>query len=104
MIEYDNTDVILDRIRAAIKKSLKEMGIVGVAEIKANCPLDSGKLRRSYTYKADDFSVTMGTTLEYAIHVEFKPTNRGGRPHFRRSIESKISEFKAILERNLGGI
>ena len=100
----DNTDQIINKIREAIKKSLKEMGIVGVAEVKANCPVDTGKLRGSYTYITDNFSVTIGTTLDYAIHLEFKPTNRGGRPHFRRSMESQIGEFKAILERKLGGV
>ncbi|MDU3337955.1 HK97 gp10 family phage protein [Paraclostridium bifermentans] len=100
----DNTDQIIDKIRAAVKKSLKEMGIVGVAEVKANCPVNKGKLRGSYTYIAENFSVEIGTKLDYAIYVEFKPSNRGGRPHFRRSMESQIGEFKAILERNLGGV
>lgn len=44
----DNTDQIINKIKEAIKKSLKEMGIVGVAEVKANCPVDTGKLRGSY--------------------------------------------------------
>lgn len=106
MIEVDNTDIIINKMREAIKKSMKEIGIVGVAEIKANCPVKSGKLRSSYIYEADDFSVTIGVSkkINYAIYVEFKPTNRGGRPHFRKPIESKKSEFQAILERNLGGV
>ncbi|GAA0714006.1 hypothetical protein GCM10008904_29000 [Paraclostridium ghonii] len=100
----DNTEQVINKIREAVKKSLKEIGIVGVAEVKANCPVDKGKLRGSYTYIAEDFSVEIGTKLDYAVYVEFKPANRGGRPHFRRSMESQMAEFKAILERNLGGV
>lgn len=100
----DNTDIIDSAIKQAVKEALREMGIKGVEEIKSNCPVKSGALRRSYKYKCNDFSVTVGTSLDYSIYVEFKPTNKGGRPHFRRSLESLESEFINILKRKLGGI
>ena len=100
----DNTNIIDDLIKQAVKSALKEMGIKGVAEVKSNSPVDTGKLRRSYKYVCDDFSVTIGTDIDYSIYVEFKPSNRGGRPHFRRSLESLESEFTNILKRKLGGI
>lgn len=105
MINFnDNTDIIDRKIKQAVKSALKEIGIKGVAEIKSNCPVDTGTLRRSYTYKCNDFEVTIGTTIDYSIFVEFKPSNRGGRPHFRRSLESLEQEFINILKRELGAI
>lgn len=105
MIRFeDNTNVVDELIKQAIKEALKEMGIKGVAEVKSNCPVDTGALRRSYKYICDGFTVTIGTSIDYSIYVEFKPSNRGGRPHFRRSLESLESEFTNILRRKLGGI
>ena len=105
MINFDdNTDIRDRKIKQAVKSALKEIGIKGVAEIKSNCPVDTGTLRRSYTYKCNDFEVTIGTTIDYSIYVEFKPSNRGGRPHFRRSLESLEQEFINILKRELGAI
>lgn len=103
-ITEDNTDAILDKIDSAIQKTLKEIGVKGVARVKANAPVDTGKLRSSYTYELDDFSVTIGTNLDYSVYVEFKPSNRGGRPHFRNTLESEKTNFMNILKKNLGGI
>ncbi|MDB8791951.1 HK97 gp10 family phage protein [Romboutsia sp. 1001216sp1] len=100
----DNTNEIIDKIKQATKNACNEIGVVGTAEVKANTPVDTGKLRRSYTYNAEDTKVEIGTALDYAKHVEFKPTNAGGRPHFRTSIESQTGEFINIIETHLGGI
>lgn len=100
----DNTDAIIDIINAKVKEALQEMGIKAVAEVKANTPVDTGTLRRSYTYQCEDFSVIVGTNIDYSIYVEFKPSNKGGRPHFRNSLESLQGEFTNILNRKLGEI
>ncbi|WP_434794685.1 hypothetical protein TPDSL_17990 [Terrisporobacter petrolearius] len=100
----DNTDTIIELINSKVKEALGEMGIKAVAEVKANAPVDNGILRRSYTYVTEDFSVIIGTDIDYSIHVEFKPSNKGGRPHFRNSLESLQSEFQNILNRKLGEI
>lgn len=100
----DNTDEIIEKLEQAVRDACNEIGIVGTEQVKLNCPVDTGKLRRSYEYESEDTSVTIGTSLDYAEHVEFKPTNQGGRPHFRISIESSIDDFKNILEKHLGGI
>lgn len=100
----DNTDEILNKLENAVRNALNEIGIVGTAEVKSNAPVDTGKLKRSYTYKTDDNKVEIGTALDYAEYVEFKPSNKGGRPHFRSSLESQKNEFQKILEQNLGGI
>lgn len=105
MIRFeDNTNAIDELIKQAIKEALKEMGIKGVAEVKANSPVLTGDLRRSYKYICNGFTVTIGTSIDYSIYVEFKPSNKGGRPHFRRSLESLESEFTNILKSKLGGI
>lgn len=100
----DNTDAIIDMINAKVKEALQEMGIKAVSEIKANAPVDTGTLRRSYTYITEDFSVIIGTDIDYSIYVEFKPSNKGGRPHFRNSLEALQGEFQNILSRKLGEV
>lgn len=100
----DNTDVINQKIKDAVAKAVNEIGIVGTANIKANTPVDTGKLRSSYTYKADKNTVAIGSDLEYAPHVEFKPINRGGRPHFKLGLTMSQVEFQSILKKHLGGI
>lgn len=104
MITEDNTDAIIEKLKKAVEEALKEIGITGVAAIQSNAPVDTGKLRKSYTYETTNFTVTIGTNLDYSIYVEYKPTNRGGRPHFRKTIESEKANFMAILNKKLGGI
>lgn len=100
----DNTDIIIASIKRAVKEALKEMGIVSVAEIKSNAPVDTGNLRRSYEFVCEDFSVIIGTNVDYSVYVEFKASNQGGRPHFRNSLGSLKSQFESILQNKLGGI
>lgn len=100
----DNTNAIIDLINSKVKDALQEMGIKAVAEVTLNAPVDTGTLRRSYTYQCEDFSVIIGTDIDYSVYVEFRPSNQGGRPHFRNSLESLQGEFQNILNRKLGEI
>ena len=100
----DKTDIFLEKFHRAIKEALREIGITGVAEVQSNCPVDTGALKRSYTFESNDFKVIIGTNVDYSIFVEFKPTNKGGRPHFRSSLERLENEFVKALTKKLGEI
>lgn len=100
----DKTEELLSKLKIAIKESLREIGITGVAEVQSNTPVDTGTLRRSYTFECEEFKVIIGTMVDYSIFVEFKPTSKGGRPHFRSSLERKESSFMKILAQKLGEI
>lgn len=105
MIRFiDNTDKFLRNYNVILKDALREIGIIGVAEVQSNCPVDTGTLKRSYTYENKDFNIEIGTTVDYSVFVEFKPKNQGGRPHLRSSLERKESDFLKILKRKLGEI
>ena len=97
----DNTNLVMEQLKNAVRNALKEIGIVSVAEIQSNTPVDTGILRRSYTFVTKDFECIVGTDIDYSIYVELKPINRGGRPHFRKSLESLVGEFNSILSKHL---
>lgn len=100
----DNTNLFEDAIINAAKMALNEIGMVCVIEIQSNCPVDTGELRRSYTFISDEVECIVGSSLDYSIYVEFKPINLGGRPHFVDSIESLKNEFLNILKKHLGSV
>ena len=108
MASLDFNFAITTEIENAIDETLKECGIKTVAEIKANAPVDSGKLRRSYKgileQNGSTFTLTIGTNVDYSIFVEFKPQSRGGRPHFRRSFNGLENEITEKLKARLGMI
>lgn len=99
----DNTNLVMELLKDSVRNALKDMGVVSVAEIQSNAPVDTGKLRRSYTFVTDDFECIIGTDIDYSIYVELKPINRGGVPHFRKSLESLVGEFNSILSKHLRG-
>ncbi len=97
----DNTNLVMELLKDSVRNALKDMGVVSVAEIQSNAPVDTGILRKSYTFITNDFECIVGTDIDYSIYVELKPINRGGRPHFRKSLESLVGEFNSILSKHL---
>lgn len=93
------------QISTAIMGACEEIGIAGIAQTQAMAPVLTGNLKRSYGYKIQHndkaYVIVFGTNVDYAIFVEMKPESRGGRPHFRRAIESEINEFSDILDKYL---
>ena len=63
---------------SGLRQGLLKGGELVRAEAQANCPVDTGDLRESITVEqADGTSVTVGTNLEYGIHVEFGTGAKG---------------------------
>lgn len=104
----DNTDKIIEQYNQAMESIMKEIAIVGLAQIQYLTPVDTGNLRRSYAYKTAHegrtYHVVFGTNIPYAIYVEMKPEARGGRPHLRRAIQSEVQEFEQIIIKHLSRI
>jgi HK97 gp10 family phage protein len=104
----DNTNAIINQINEAVRNALEEIAKIGLAEIQLTAPVDTGNLRRSYSYKVKfnnkSFVIKWGTNIPYAIYVEMKPQSRGGRPHLRKAIMGEIEEFNKILRKHLAKV
>jgi HK97 gp10 family phage protein len=66
-----NLDDVKRALREAIKRGLGEAGALVERDARQLCPVDSGHLERSITYKVQEDSVVIGTNIEYAPYVEF---------------------------------
>lgn len=105
----DRTDEVKRELERALKGALNEIGVTGASSVSANAPVDTGNLARSYKHKVDEanLEVSIGVsdaTVKYAVPVEFKPVNKGGRPHFRATLDSEKGNFKTILENYIKGV
>ena len=71
-------DKIVNGADSGLMNGLMRGGEIVRAEAQANCPVDTGELRRSITVEqADGTSVTVGTNLAYGIYVEFGTGSKG---------------------------
>ena len=72
-VEYeyvDNSEEIADKIKAAIQRALKRIGMQAEGFAKKLCPVDTGGLRNSINHKVQKDEVYIGTNKEYAAYVE----------------------------------
>ena len=99
----DRSKEFIAQYQKALEKALEECGKVGTAEMQSNAPVDTGQLKRSYSsgWKIIGLRCYVGTNVDYAEHVEFKPVNKGGRPHIRMSLEIHKGDFVEIIQKHL---
>lgn len=99
---------ISDDLKARIDKAMEEIGITALADVKSNTPVDTGKLKKMYTYVTKNNGlrkqVIVGNILPYAPYVEFKEQNKGGRPHLRVTLRDNTPKYRNILEKHLRGL
>lgn len=80
----DNSDEIKDKIKGAILRGLEKVGMLAEKYAKQFCPVDTGNLRNSITYKVaeDEEAVYIGTNSKYGAYVELGTGEYypGGRP------------------------
>ncbi len=66
-----HADEVIKETDAAIKRGLTKCAVAAVGYAQDRCPVDTGTLRRSITYKVADKEAYIGTNVEYAPFVEF---------------------------------
>ena len=122
-----NKDEVLKACAEQIYLGLAGIGEEAEGHAKSECPVDTGRLRDSVTYATklsqgragskaqendakpmttpEDFSVSVGTNVEYARYVEYRDTaaHITGKAHFLRDSMSRhtdryINILKAALE------
>lgn len=69
----DYSDEVVDDIKSKVLKALHEASGVLVSQVKRNSRVDTGQLKRSWTYKIDEskYESHVGSPLENAIWEEF---------------------------------
>lgn len=108
----DNTEPSYKQIKKEIDKGLTEGAIYAEGNCIIRCPVDTGKLRGSISYKtnisqlgqlegsAKSGDAYIGTNVEYAPHVEYGTVKQPAQAFLRTGIaESKEGIMKIISNR-----
>ena len=125
----DNSKIFKNAKDRAVEAALQAMGHTAEKYAKANCPVDTGRLRNSITFATENYSgkatyqdrkgnqfadgsakgtpekdaVYLGTNVEYAEYVELKDSShKTGQAHFLRDAAANHGdEYKRIAETQL---
>ena len=93
-----------------IEKAVTDSALLVEHDAKANCPVDSGRLRSSITHevrkiKDEPISARVGTNVEYAPFVEFgflsnkHPRGVGTIPFLYPALENNMSKIQDIISK-----
>lgn len=99
----DHTKEVLDMLYyTKLPEALKAIGMECEGYAKANCPVDTGRLRNSITHevKLADRAVYVGTNVEYAERQEFGDYHhKVGKKHYLRDAAADHADhYKEILK------
>jgi len=87
-----NIDALTKGANADVGKELARRAIKVEAGAKRLCPVDTGRLRSSITWRADSdaqgISVVIGTNVEYAVYVEVGTSTQAARPYLRPALQA----------------
>ena len=102
----DNSRIYIQAKNAAIAAALEAIGLTAERHAKADCPVDTGRLRNSITHMVDEGeqSVYIGTNVEYGKYVELRDSTHhiSGKAHFLRDAAANHgSEYRRIAEAQL---
>lgn len=99
----DNTEEVLRRIGGALAAALEECGLAGERFAKAECPVDTGRLRNSITHAvdADEKDVYIGTNVEYAPYVENGARGREGKYFLRHAAADHAQYYRNVMKKHL---
>ena len=96
----DNTDLFLSAFEQQVRAGLAAIGSRAEGHAKANCPVDTGRLRNSISNAVVDNEVYIGTNVEYApVQELYDMSHKVGRAHFLRDAATTHGdEYKRIME------
>lgn len=102
----DNSALFINAKDEAVQSALEAIGLTAERYAKADCPVDTGRLRNSISHAIDksEHSAYIGTNVEYAKYVELGDSmhHTTGKAHFLRDAASTHGdEYKRIVEAQL---
>ena len=99
----DNSPQFLSAFERQCVLGLKAIGQEAEGYAKADCPVDTSRLRSSISNKVDEGekAAYIGTNVEYAVYVEYRDNvhHPVGKAHFLRDAATTHSaHYKSIME------
>lgn len=104
----DNMSVTFTSHRKEVEEQFRQCKLLAMQAIgetaegyaKQECPVDTGRLRNSISYKISGADVYIGTNVEYAPHVEFTDMEHEvGNAHFLKNAAANHSEeYKSLAK------
>lgn len=114
IILQDNAEYVASAIDRALAEAIDEIGQQMVQRARELCPVDTGRLRNSITYRlgGGGFSfpgmgasagkeVTVGSEVEYAAYVELGTSRTRAQPFLRPAAADYADEYRSIVEAHL---
>ena len=97
----DNSAEVLEEFAKKVQKGAEAIGSTAEKHAKANCPVDTGRLRNSISYQVvPSDGIYIGSNVEYAAIVEYndKVSHTVGRAHFLRdAATTHNAEYEDIM-------
>lgn len=99
----DNSGEFSKALPEQIEQALTAIGLTAESYAKADCPVDTGRLRNSITnaVRADEESVYIGSNVEYAAFVELGTSRMKARPYLKPAATEHTAEYKSLAEQAL---
>lgn len=100
----DHTEEVTNGISAATIRALERMGSQCEGYAVDLCPVDTGRLQGSITYRviiSPEKSVVVGTNVEYGIDVELGTYKMHAQPFLRPAAQDHVGTYRNILKDEL---
>lgn len=93
-----NIPLFKDALPEQIARALEAIGLTAEGYAKAECPVDTGRLRNSISHAIDDNAAYIGTNVEYAPYIELGTSRMKSRPYLRPAATEHSDEYKEIVK------
>ncbi len=89
-------DGAMREVRRELARRNEAAGFLVEGNVKRRTPVDTGRLRASYTHDADEDGVVIGTNTQYAPFVELGTRYQNPQPHLVPGLVASIPELRRI--------
>ena len=89
---------VMSALAGAKSEALESIGELAETYAKDKCPVRTGRLRNSITYRADDERVVVGTDVEYGPAVEFGTVSRKAQPFIAPALTGHVATYRSALQ------
>lgn len=105
IVTQNNIDNVLEALSDSYMRGLERVGLAAEKYAKAQCPVDTGRLRNSITHfvvvDGGEPAAYIGTDVEYGPYVELGTSRQKAQPFLRPAAWDHGAEYRDILESQL---
>lgn len=83
-------------MRRLLARKNEAAATVVEGNVKRLTPVDSGRLRSSYTHQSDETGAIVGTNTSYAAFVELGTRYQNPQPHLVPGLENSKDELRRV--------